>query len=55
MITPPYELRLLQTDANGYASYSAHVPVSALGVTVWCHGTDVGTQSMLNALMLVIE
>jgi hypothetical protein len=55
MITPPYHLNLLQTDANGYASYTANIPLHAAGVTVWCHGTDVGTQSMLNALMLVIQ
>ena len=55
MITPPYELRILQTDANGYASYTANIPPAAAGITVWCHGTDVGTQSMLNALMLVIQ
>ena len=55
MLTPPYRLKLLQTNANGYASYTANVPASATGVTVWCHGTDVGTQSMLNPLMLVIQ
>ena len=55
LLTPPYQLRLLQTDANGYASYTANVPVLAAGITVWCHGTDVGTQSMLNALMLVVQ
>jgi hypothetical protein len=55
MVTRPYNLTLLPTDVNGYASYTANIPTSAAGVTVWCHGTDVGTQSMLNALMLVIQ
>jgi len=55
MLTPPYQLRLLQTDSTGYASYTASIPVQAAGITVWCHGTDVGTQSMLNALMLVVQ
>ena len=55
MISPPYDLTLLPTDANGYASYTANIPAGAAGITVWCHGTDVGTQSMLNALMLVIQ
>jgi hypothetical protein len=55
MVTQPYNLTLLPTDVNGYASYTANIPTSAAGVTVWCHGTDVGTQSMLNALMLVIQ
>ena len=55
MVTPPYHLKLLPTDSTGYASYTANIPLHAVGVTVWCHGTDAGTQSMLNALMLVIQ
>ena len=55
MLTPPYHLKLLSTDSTGYASYTANIPPAAAGITVWCHGTDVGTQSMLNALMLVIQ
>ena len=55
MVPPPYHLKLLSTDSTGYASFSANIPLHAAGVTVWCHGTDVGTQSMLNALMLVIQ
>ena len=55
MVTPPYNVTLLPTDSTGYASYTANIPLHAAGVTVWCHGTDVGTQSMLNALMLVIQ
>jgi len=55
MVTPPYHRKLLPTDSTGYASYTANIPLHAAGVTVWCHGTDVGTQSMLNALMLVIQ
>ncbi len=55
MITPPYHRKLLPTDSMGYASYTANIPLHAAGVKVWCHGTDVGTQSMLNALMLVIQ
>ena len=54
-MTPPYDLTLLSTDANGYASYTANIPASAAGITVWFHGTDVGTKSMLNALMMVIQ
>jgi len=55
MVTRPYNLTLLPTDVNGYASHTANIPPAAAGITVWCHGTDVGTQSMLNALMLVIQ
>jgi len=55
MVTPPYHLTLLPTDSNGYASYTANIPSAAAGITVWCHGTDVRTQSMLNSLMLVIQ
>ena len=55
MVTPPYNPTLLSTDANGYASYTANIPASAAGITVWFHGTDVGTKSMLNALMMVIQ
>ena len=55
MVTPPYDLTYLATDANGYASYSANIPATAAGLTVWMHGTNVGTQSMLNALMMVIQ
>jgi hypothetical protein len=55
MVTVPYHLTLLSTDATGYGSFTVNVPASAAGLTVWCHGTDVGTQSMLNALMLVIQ
>jgi parallel beta-helix repeat protein len=55
MVTAPFHVKIMPTDATGYASYIADVPVSAAGLTVWCHGTDAGTQSMLNALMLVIQ
>jgi predicted outer membrane repeat protein len=55
MVTAPYDLSLLPTDANGYASHTANIPARAVGITVWFHGTDVGTQSMLNALMMVIQ
>ncbi len=55
MVTPPYDLTYLATDANGYASHTANIPATAAGLTVWMHGTNVGTQSMLNALMMVIQ
>ena len=55
MVTAPFHVKIMPTDATGHASYIADVPVSAAGLTVWCHGTDAGTQSMLNALTLVIQ
>jgi parallel beta-helix repeat protein/predicted outer membrane repeat protein len=55
MLDPGFLYVLLRTDANGYASYSANIPATAAGLTVWMHGTNVGTQSMLNALMMVIQ
>ncbi|MCH2102332.1 MAG: right-handed parallel beta-helix repeat-containing protein [Planctomycetes bacterium] len=55
MLTPPYQVVLLSTDSAGYASYSSFIPASASGITVWLHGTDVGTQSMLNAFSTVIR
>lgn len=55
MVTAPYHRRLLQTDATGYAFDSSTIPASAAGLAVWCHGTDIGTQSMLNPLMFVIQ
>ena len=55
LVSRPYTLKMLSTDSTGYASYTANIPPAAAGITVWFHGTDVGTQSMLNALMLVIQ
>lgn len=55
MVTQPYNLTLMSTDATGYAYHTANVPITAAGVTVWCHGTDVGTQSMLNPLVMVVQ
>jgi hypothetical protein len=55
MVTPPYTVNLLSTDGSGYAYHTANVPIAAAGVTVWLHGTDVGTASMLNPLVMVIQ
>jgi len=55
MVSAPFNLTLLSTDANGYASYTAIIPARAAGITVWFHGTDVGSQNMLNALMMVVQ
>ncbi len=55
MLTPPYTLMTLPTDSGGYALFIDQVPAGAAGIQVWFHGVDLGSQTMLNPLMLTIQ
>jgi hypothetical protein len=55
MVSPPFNMFLLHTDANGYASMAASIPAWAAGIPVWCHGSDYGALALLNPLALVIQ
>ena len=55
MVSPPFNLVLLQTDANGYASMTPTIPAWTSGIPVWCHGSDYGALALLNPLALVIQ
>ena len=55
MVSPPFTLVLLQTDADGYASMTPSIPSWTSGIPVWCHGSDYGALTLLNPLALVIQ
>ncbi len=54
MVTPPFSVIPIPTDASGSASMSNSVPPGATGRTVWFHGADGGSATLLDALALVV-
>ncbi|MDP6940520.1 MAG: choice-of-anchor J domain-containing protein [Planctomycetota bacterium] len=54
MVSPPFTVIPLTTDGAGHAGMSQNVPPGTTGMSVWFHGADAGSASMLNALALTI-
>ncbi len=54
MVSPPYNVIPLSTDSVGHAGMTQFVPPGTTGLSIWFHGADRGTASMLNALAMSI-
>ena len=54
MVSPPYHVIPLSTDSVGNANMTQFVPAGTTGMSVWFHGADRGTASMLNAIAATI-
>tara|TARA_B100000959_G_scaffold46027_2_gene46827 strand:- start:206 stop:1927 length:1722 start_codon:yes stop_codon:yes gene_type:complete len=53
-VSPPYNVLKVNADGSGAASLDKDVPAGAAGVSVWFHGADHGSATLLNALALTV-